>query len=126
MDDELPKEEKLKIHKKIMEIWVGEEVDEVVMAMARILMAKDDVKPPPGPGTEAAVRDLVIEALREDELIAEYIEAGLIKLNTDPTRDIWEIDKSVSMGEVGILHNQGIYVLINRFGIDPDHYFKSK
>lgn len=126
LDDKLPEEEKSKIQKKVMEIWVGEEVDDEVLEMARNLMAEDYIRPPAGLGTDAAVRDLVIEALREDEMISEYIEAGLIKLNTDPTLDIWEIDKSVSMGEVEVLHNMGIYVLINQFGIDPDSYFQSK
>ena len=127
MNDELPEDEKCWINKMIMQIWVGEEMDvEVAREMTKHLMAKDAEKPPGGPETEAAVRDLVIEALREDEMIAEYIEAGLIKFNTDPAKNIWEIDKSVPMGEVGVLHNMGIYVLINRFGIDPDRYFKSK
>jgi len=110
-----------------MEIWVGDEVDEdVAEEMARVLIAQHAEKPSSGLEVGEAVRELVTEALREDEMIAEYIEDGLIKFNTDPNRKIWEIDKSVPMGEVGILHNQGIYVLMNWFGIDPDHYFKSK
>ena len=126
MNDELPEDEKWWINKMIMQIWVGEEMDdEVAREMTEHLMAEDAEKSPVGPETEAAVRDLVIEALREDEMIAEYIEAGLIKFNTDPAKNIWEIDKSVSMGEVGVLHNMGIYVLINQFGIDPDQYFKN-
>ncbi len=101
-------------------------MDEVIMAMARTIMARGNERPPHGPGTESAIRDLGIEALREEEMIAEYIKDGLIKFNTDPSRKVWEIDKSVPMGEVGLLHDMGIYVLINRFGIDPDQYFKSK
>ena len=122
MDDELPEEEKRRINKKIMEIWVGEEIDDdVAEEMAKVLIAQHAGKPSSGPEVGVAIRELVIEALREDEMIAEYIENGLIKLNTDPTRNIWEIDKSVSMGEVGILHNQGIYIMMNRFGINPYH-----
>ena len=127
MNDELPEDEKWWINQMIMQIWVGEEMDvEVAREMSKHLMTGQAEKSPVGPETEAAVRDLVIEALREDEMIAEYIEAGLIKFNTDPAKNIWEIDKSVPMGEVGVLHNMGIYVLINQLRIDPDQYFKSK
>jgi hypothetical protein len=124
---ELPEEEKRWVHKKLMAIWLGEEVDDdVAEKMTEVLSAQHEEEPSSTPELGEALRELVIEALREDEMIAEYIEAGLIKFNNDPKLKIWEIDRSVTPGELRVLHNQGIYVLTNRFGIDPDIYFQSK
>jgi len=124
---DLPEEEKRWVHKKLMAIWLGEEVDDdVAEKMTEVLSAQHEEEPSSTPELGEALRELVIEALREDEMIAEYIEAGLIKFNNDPKLKIWEIDRSVTPGELRVLHNQGIYVLTNRFGIDPDLYFQSK
>jgi len=53
------------------------------------------------------------------------LKRDLIKFNTDPTKKIWEIDNSLTPEEIGFIHDLGIYVMINRFGIDPDKYFKT-
>ena len=126
IDTDLPAEEIRWLNKKILEIWIGEEMDDdVAEKLTKALVEEHTGKDQSRPETKAAIRDLAIEALREDEMIAEYIEKGLIKFNTDPTKKIWEIDNSLTPEEIGFIHNLGIFVMINRFGIDPDKYFKT-
>ncbi len=118
VNDELPEEEKQTINKLLMEIWTGEEMDdEVAGEMAERLK---EMSPRPlsrDPVLGGAIRDLMLETFREDELIGGYVEKGLIRLNSDPSLKVWELSDLLSLEDKKIIYDRGISIARKRFGL---------